>query len=503
MIWDGIQKPFLGTLTCTSRITSITPGAPLSLPSDCQLLDAKGGSVIPAFTDVHQHFSASSHKNSSKFVLLQNAQSLSEAINLLLRSEIAKLGDWIVGFSLNHNQFPDPKLPTGSDFDVIPNPVLISHQCGHTYFINSLAISKVGASNFANLDGVHRDSKGRMTGVLDDGADAPLRPFFTNFHDDCPDDWIRCMKETLSFGIAEVHAISADVVLAGEAVHIYEKLRNEGKLGLRVRLYLTEIEDGRNLKEDEWLSYGGHKIFVDGAFGGRTAAMKKPFIDVNTTGILRYTDEELYEDIRHTFVSGVQLMVHVIGDRGMDQILNMLERLNSEGIRSGCPIKLTHCELCYPDQIRRIAKLDAFCDVQPNQIISEGSFLPNAIGSERMKHCFPFRSMIDEGVTIVGSSDAPVDPDNPLIGIHGAVIRHPEMNLEERITLNEALKMSTINAQKLIKNDHNKGLLKSGYVADITVFKEDLFAVEPENLLNCKVAATIVNGKIAYQRYDM
>jgi hypothetical protein len=59
------------------------------------------------------------------------------------------------------------------------------------------------------------------------------------------------MKETLSFAIAEVHAISADVVLAGEAVHIYEKLRNEGKFGLRVRLYLTEIEDGRNLKEDE------------------------------------------------------------------------------------------------------------------------------------------------------------------------------------------------------------------------------------------------------------
>jgi predicted amidohydrolase YtcJ len=310
------------------------------------------------------------------------------------------------------------------------------------------------------------------------------------------------MKETLEIGIAEVHAISADVVLAGEAVHIYERLRNEGKLAMRVRLYLTDLQDGRNMEEDEWLSYGGHKIFVDGAFGGRTAAMNEPFVDVNTKGILRYNDQELYEDIRNTFVSGVQLMAHVIGDRGMDQLLNALERLDSEGIRSGWPIKLTHCELCHPEQIRRIARLGAFCDVQPNQLISESSFLPAAIGVERMKHCFPFRSMIDEGVTIVGSSDAPVDPDNPLIGIHGAVVRHPEMNLEERITMDEALKMYTINAQKLIKNDHNKGLLKTGYVADITVFQEDLFAVSPEDLLNCKVAATIVNGKIAYRRDD-
>jgi predicted amidohydrolase YtcJ len=500
MIWDGTNSPFLGTIVCNDRIISVHHGVDISIPDGAEILDAKGGSVIPAFTDVHQHFSASANWRSSKIIHLDSARSVAEAVNTLVkRSQTTAPDEWIVAVQLNHNQFADRTLPTRADLDAISNPVLITHQCGHTYFINSRAIEKVGESKFTGLAGVHRDSSGRMTGVLEDGADAPLHPYFTNFCDGCVDDWSTGAREALAVGIAEVHAISADVVLAQENVHAYETLRDSGKLGVRIRVYLTDLEETKPIGDDNWLSYGGHKIFVDGAFGGRTAAMREPFGDADRIGVLRYTDEKLYETIKKTFEHGAQLMAHVIGDRGLDQLLSVLERLKSEGVRSDWPVKLVHCELCHPDQVERIARLGAFCDMQPGQLTSEASFLPAAIGLERMQHCFPFRSLIDAGVTVVGSSDEPVDPQNPMIGIHAAVVRHPSMNFAERISLHEALQMYTINAQKLIKNDHRKGFLKAGFIADITVFQDDLFAVAPENLADCKVAATIVNGEIAYE----
>jgi predicted amidohydrolase YtcJ len=501
MIWDGVQKPFLGTLTCTNHINSVCHGVSVTIPTDAEVFDAKGGSVIPAFTDVHQHFSACAHKDSSKFVRLDGAHSLAEAINLLIdRSQTTLPGEWIIGTTLNHNQFTVRTLPTRIDLDAVPNPVLVTHQCGHSFFMNSLAISTIGESQFSNVEGVGRDSIGRMTGILEDGANAPLLRYFKKLNDECTVDWINAMNSVLRLGIAEVHAIEANIILAQEPVHVYESLRDSGQLSVRIRLYLTERPNEHSIEDDEWLSYGGHKIFVDGAFGGRTAAMREPFNDVNRRGVLCYTDDELYKCLKKTFECGLQLMVHVIGDRGLDQLLDVLEKLASEGVHSDWPIKLTHCELCHPEQIDRIARIGAFCDVQPGQLTSEVSFLPDVIGHERMQHCFPFRSMIDAGITIVGSSDAPVDPDNPLIGIHAAVVRHEAMNLKERISLHEALKMYTINAQKLIKNDHKKGLLLPGYLADIAVFEEDLFAVNPEKLPECKVAATIVNGKIAYRR---
>jgi predicted amidohydrolase YtcJ len=93
-------------------------------------------------------------------------------------------------------------------------------------------------------------------------------------------------------------------------------------------------------------------------------------------------------------------------------------------VRSDWLIQLTHCKLCHLEQVDRIG---ASCDVQLGQLTSKMSFLSTAIGEERMQHCFPFCSMIDAGVMIVGSSDAPVDLDNPLIGLHLAIVRHEAM----------------------------------------------------------------------------
>jgi predicted amidohydrolase YtcJ len=154
--------------------------------------------------------------------------------------------------------------------------------------------------------------------------------------------------------------------------------------------------------------------------------MRELFNDANRRGILRSMDDEFSECLKKRFNCGLQIKVHIIGECRLDQLLGALERLASDGVPSDWLIKLTYNELCHPEQVDRI---DASCDVQPGQFASRMSFLPAAIGEKRMQHCLPFCLMIDAGVIIVGSSDAPVDSDNPLIGLHLAIVRYEAMAL--------------------------------------------------------------------------
>jgi predicted amidohydrolase YtcJ len=363
----------------------------------------------------------------------------------------------------------------------------------------------IGEAAFDGIEGVGRDANGRMTGVLEEEAHYPVRRCVAGHGDRC-DDWLPFMKEVLAFGIGEVHAIDPAILGQDEPFAIYQQLESEGKLQVRFRLYYTERPTGplsvRSGFGSEWLSYGGHKIFVDGALGDRTAAMSTPFSDTGTMGMLRRTDQELYDTIRESFEKGLQVMAHVIGDRGLDQILSVLERLQNDGVKSEWPMKLTHVQLCRPDQVQKLAKLGVYCDVQPYHLVSDGRFLPYAIGPERFRWCTALGSMHKAGIVVTGGSDAPVDPFDPLEAIHAAVVRRPGYNDAEKISLDEALRMYTINAQKMIKNEKKKGLIKEGYLADIAVFDKDLFAVPAEDLRSCKVVATIVGGVVQYRREE-
>jgi predicted amidohydrolase YtcJ len=465
-------------------------------------LDAKGGSVIPAFTDCHFHFS--SLVRTSKFIILTETKSLHEVLALIENhAKTAPPDELIIATRFNHNVWSPPVLPTRADLDRFRHPVVIRHITGHTHVVNTRVLQIIGESAFDGLDGAVRDSAGRLTGILHDAAHDPVRLWAGRLHN-CCDDWLPAIAKVLEVGIGEVHTIDPAVMNQEEPIAVYQQLHDEGKLSVRFRLYYTErpaypfsLMSGFG---NEWLAYGGRKIFVDGALGSRSAAMREPYCDTGGKGILRFKDEELYETIKESFVSGLQVMAHVIGDRGLDQILAVLERLKSEGIESTWPVKLTHVQICRPDQIPRIARLGAFCDVQPYHLVSDAKYLVAAIGTERFDCCIPLASLMKSGITVSGGSDAPVEPFEPIKAIHAAVVRGPGFNDAERISLDEALKIYTINAQKLIKNEQRKGLLKPGYLADIAVFEEDLFTIEPENLIQCKVAATIVNGVIRYRK---
>jgi predicted amidohydrolase YtcJ len=493
-IWTGDGTRVLGSVIIESgRITSLIPGPPPA-SLDCPVLDAKRGSVLPAFTDPHAHCSQLARFKTA--VDLFETKSKEEAIDLLFKkSQGTDPNQWIVGTKAQEGSWTVPSVPTREELDRIPNPTVVLRICLHSLFANSRAIELIGVEKFAGLEGAIRDANGAFTGTFEEAARVP---FFEQVKSDAPDAVFRSLcHEWLSYGLAEIHPI------ADEDFEYYQKLSLSQPLPVKFRLYphnpslnFSMISGQGNSK----LCYGGLKIFLDGSIGARTAAVRAPYADVGSNGVLLYSDEDLYSTVTQTFEHNVQLMVHCIGDAALDQFLNVLEKVQANGIVSRWPVKLTHLEICHQDQIERMTKLNCVCDVQPHMIISDSPFLETILGSETSQICFPIRSMIEAGLVVTGSSDAPVEPIDPLTGIWAATVRTPQVNPEEVIDLDAALKLYTINPQKVIMNDGEKGLIKSGYVADIVVFQEDLFEVPLNDLRSCHVAWTLVDGEVVYSR---
>ena len=131
-------------------------------------------------------------------------------------------------------------------------------------------------------------------------------------------------------------------------------------------------------------------------------------------------------------------------------------------------------------------------------MVYDATNLGPVIGEDRLAMTFAFKSMLEAGVNVTGSSDAPIEPLNPMTGIRGCVLRAPGMKMDEKLTIDQALTMYTYNAQKIIARQEKKGLLVPGHMADIAVFQDDIFSVDPEKLIECKVLATVVDGKVVY-----
>jgi predicted amidohydrolase YtcJ len=369
--------------------------------------------------------------------------------------------------------------------------------------VNSAAIALVGEERFAGVHGVVRDADGKMTGLLaEEEAQGALQSYAENITDE-PALWEDAFRRLLSEGTAEIHAIGTNTVFMHESLRFFQQLRAAGKLAVRCRFYLTNFPHGQFAVQstfgDDWLGYAGFKIFLDGVLSAKTSAVRDPYV-TGGTGTLVFEDEQLYETVKKCYQKGLMLMAHCIGDRALDQILTALERVKAEGIESAWPAKISHLEIVHPEQIERLARLGAVGDIQGGFSTLLAPFIEAIIGPERAKRFVPARSLHDAGILCVGSSDAPIEITNPMYGIHGAICRNAVTGTDECITLDEALRMYTINAQRLLKNDHRKGLLKPGYIADIAVFEDDLFAVPPETLATRKVAATVVDGKVAFRK---
>jgi len=247
-------------------------------------------------------------------------------------------------------------------------------------------------------------------------------------------------------------------------------------------------------------------MYIDGSIGARTAVFFEPYADdPSTSGIFTTQPKDLRQRVLTSHRLGMQVAIHAIGDRGIEEALNAIEAALDEEPRNDHRHRIEHCEVLTENQILRIKRLGVVASMQPNfagEWGQPGGMYEQRLGPERLRRSNPYRRMLDEGIKVAFGSDCgycPPWPFNPIYGLWSAV-NHPIE--ESRITLEKAIKCYTLDAAYASFEEDLKGSIEPGKLADITLLSEDLTSMPPEKIGEARVDLTMVDGNILWRAGD-
>jgi hypothetical protein len=471
-----------------------------------EVINLDGKTVVPGFIDTHVHM-----RGFGRFLTWINLRDVNsiKKIQQLLRKRARKTpeGKWILGRGWDQDRFKEKRYPTRWDLDEVAsdNPVILARVCGHVCVVNSKALELAGITRdtAAPYGGqIDKNPEGEPTGILRENAmDLVWNIVPEPNEEELAEICALASQKAVEAGLTSVHWFVHSPI----EIRVLQELRAKG--GLPIRVYLVVPIGFLDCLIDAGLvtGFGDHvakigsvKILVDGSLGARTAALKQPYSDDSSTrGMTLYTQRNLNKLVLKAHRAGFQLAIHAVGDRAVDIALKALERALEEAQKEDHRHRLEHVSVLNTSLIERMKKLGVIASVQPHFVISD-FWIEKRLGEARARWTYPFKTLIEKGILVTGGSDCPVDPISPLLGIYAVVNR--ERFLQERITVEEALRIYTINAAYASFEEKIKGSIEAGKLADLVVLSDDLRKIEPSRIKDVKVEMTIVGGKIAFQR---
>jgi predicted amidohydrolase YtcJ len=517
---DDRASTFDAVVVDNGRILAVGTRHELSLQFGHRVtrtLDVAGATVVPGFVDSHLHVAGVGEQ--ALCLDLSGVRSRQEMLERIEQyaSQLAP-GAWVLGRGWDDNRFVDKALPTLDELDAAAGgrPVLLTRVCCHAYLTNRVALRLAGIDESVAdpPDGKYgRDAEGRLNGLLYENASEPVRAAIPPRS---LADWYNAlragMESALKAGITAVHTDDVRNLQSFAAVWtLYHRLIREDGVRLRVHelvdwSYLDEcLRAMRELPAaDEWLERGAAKLFSDGAFGGRTACLSEDYSDApGWRGTPMYPREELAERVRVAHEKGFAAAVHAIGDAGLEATVAAFAAAPPVGQRD----RLIHAELVRPDLVQRIAGLGdrVVVDIQPRFTVSDFPWLQDRLGRERIQYACAWRTLKEAGLRLAGGSDAPIEPIEPLLGMHAAVARKqpyaegPGYGMEQALTPEEAVRLFTRDACFANGSEHHKGVIAPGWLADFTVVDRDIVrSADVDDLLRANVLYTIVGGEVAW-----
>lgn len=471
-----------------------------------KLINLQGRTVVPGLTDSHIHVG-----DFGKFLMwidLKDVNSVEE-MQRRIRERAQKIpeGRWIIGSGWDQARFAEKRYPNRRDLDEASpdNPVILYHQCGRVCVVNSKALELAGVTKETKSPSggkIEKDAEtGEPTGILREKAtDLVWRTTPEPSEEEIMEGASLACKKIVEAGVTSIHWI----VTSSTEISVIQRLRAENRLPLRVyiiapaNLLDQTNSSGSGDNKDRNL---GVKVFVDGSLAAHTAALREPYSDdPESKGQLLYSQQELDALVARVHKANFRLVMHAMGDQAIDMALTAVEKALVEEPRKDHRYRLEHASVLNKELIQRIKELGMMVSVQPKCVISEFSVWSavDRLGSERARWLYPLKTLIKEGISVVGGSDCPMEPLSPLQGIQAAVTR--EFFPEERITVDEALRMYTVNAAYASFEETVKGSIEEAKLADLTVLSGDPTAVPPSKIGDIKVSMTVVGGKVVYQK---
>lgn len=470
-------------------------------------INLKGKTVIPGLIDCHVHMSAFAH--TLQQINLGNITSITR-LQQKLRQAAAKKppNTWITARGFDHEKFKEKRLPTRFDLDkAVPNhPTIITRVCGHLAVANSKALEIANLTDHKKTEKnakICKDPKtGEPTGILlEDAQQLVMEHLPDPNEEELLNSYKQACKKATENGLTSIHWILSNP----REIQLIQKLREQKKLPIRTYMIIP-IENIDKLTEtgihtgfgDYKIKIGSAKIFADGSLGASTAALQSPYADNKTTrGLLVNSKAHLEKLIKKSQKNNFQTAIHAIGDRAIKTVLDALEHAQKENTKKNHRHRIEHASVLNRKLIERIQKLKIIISVQPHFVASD-FWIIKRLGNKRARWTYPFRTLLISGICVCAGSDCPVEPINPLLGIWAAVTR--EISPQERISIDQAIRMYTINAAFASFEEKIKGTIEEGKLADLTILAQDPYKVDPQKIKDIHVTMTIVDGKIVYKR---
>lgn len=495
-------------------------------PRGTEVLDLEGKTAIPGMTDAHFHYY--DWAVGRRELALEDVAHFQELLDRVKAgARETPEGQWIVGRGWNESDWPEHRMPTRDDLDAAApaHPVALWRCDLHLAAVNSRALELAGIEeNTPNPpDGViARDGSGRLNGILRELAPNLVKKVIPAPSDD---DLAAVMADGIpvlhAYGLTGLHDIHLMGGLeAAPALRAWQRLRETGRLDLRTWVSLP----GERLDEaialglrtglgDDILRIGHVKYFADGGMGARTAWMIDPYLDAEC-GMPLGSLDALQEAFVRADQAGLAVMIHAIGERANREVIGVFQRVFEARLEQGgtrfcppaVPHRIEHVQMIRPEDISRLAHLDLIACVQPHNMILDINMIDKCVGP-RGSFTYAYRQMIDAGVPVIFSSDAPVCDPRPLVGIHALVTRRrkdgtPEGGWypESRLTVEEAVRGYTLLPALTHGLGDKLGSITPGKYADLVVLDRDIYTIDPMEIIEARVDLTVFEGRIVYRR---
>ena len=519
---DPIEARPMDLAVADGRILAIGDWGQLShLESpDTRIIDVKNKTLMPGLIDSHNHMVRFGENLQLVEVSPSKANSLEDILAKLKdRADETPPGKWVKAWGYDDTRLKEKRHPTRKDLDrVCPNhPVSVMRTCMHVMVVNSMALKMAGiTSETPDPEGgeIGRDERGEPNGILFElGAMNlvnRLIPYPTT--GECA-QFLRLASEVyVSQGLTLVTEAGAGWSGNPNEAAGFQIAWQSGDLTPRVSMGLMEEtynifsqKGGTGLFTgfgDDHLWIGAAKFVADGGVGPRTAALTQPYEDSDYCGFMCENPESLTERMEQAHTAGYQLSVHAIGDQTIDMVLSAFETVLARHPRPHRH-RMEHVIVCRLDFLPRIHRLGIIPVVQPAFLYYLGDTFIKNLGQERMRYTMPMKSMIDNGITVVGSSDRPVTEGNPWTAIWSAVNRTTAngkpINPEQSLTVAQALQLYTSKGAYVNYAENRVGSLSPGKSADIIVLDENPLEIDPKGLKDIHVSMTFINGKEVYK----
>ena len=477
------------------------------------VLDARRMTVTPGFIDTHCHPSGVDEL----YGVNCNVRTVAELqAAVRTKAQTTPPGFWVTGFMFDDTKLDRPLTRHDLDGAAADHPVAVHHRGGHTSWYNSKALELAGitAQTPDPPDGRFFREHGELTGRVAEQARGVFQPvgqrerFTPEQQRDRARAGMRHMSQLFAAaGLTSVHdaGTSLDHVLA------YEDTRRNGELRHRAYMMIRGPQIFAGFKAagiytgfgDEWIRVGGIKFAADGSASERTMRMSTPYVGTTDYGILTMTQQQIHDAVEDAHRHNFQVGIHANGDVTIDMVLTAYERVLQRWPDASRRHRIEHCSLVNPDLLARIAA----CGCIPTPFWTYIHFHGEKwaqYGEEKMRWMMAHRAFLDHGIRVPGASDYTPGPFEPLMALQSMVTRKDYAGrvwgANQRVTLDEALTIATINGAYASSEEHLKGSITAGKLADFVVLEEDPHDVDPDRIMHIPINRTVVGGQTMYAR---